>query len=758
MNRSFLLFLTVALFACDETTPVAASQFAGPAGIVIGGSEKNLLFVANSAEDALRVVDVSEGVTNNDFVESPSVFNPLRIPAGPNPTDLAVSNDGRVVAVLDPINGVLRLVDADALRVVRNGAGEVYTFALGPPGAIPVGIEPDPSSSLCLRPCLGRFFVSLSGVGQIVALSFQETGEGPRIGLDQIYDTGGRPQRMAASADGALLFAIDAASDEVVRVDRSTGAVERRSTVAPASDLAVSGDGSILMVARPSLRDILIFDDIGAGLTELPAFSRTSPQFRCISPCADESVCEGAHPATRSICTADDFSTLNASSQPYDALYLGIIPRRIEALSTTLGHPDLRLDCTDENSSSVRERLDEYAVVVGEDNFGQTSSIRWLSIREPDGTLLPRIAENGFCQDPEVLVEEVSFTLDDGTLVELDDFVDVCPDVPLDSRMEPQARFQCLRYTPLDEDPQMPPPEEEKTGVLIQPGVRPGFTVWRLDWEPPLSNLRRLQGGGRLDDPPDGFAPGEVLTDLDLDLSESGIEIGDVVSILSSPDLSQAECSAALETGASCELERRVIGFAGDGVILGPSAFDPANTEIDPLPVACFGGQSGLSYEIRAGDSFTVGRTGNTQVGRVRPGELFGPGGREGRLEGLLFRIRDDLVTRPDLSACERYPTEGESPLSPQLRRTTEDQFATFFFTVQDSTLFQLPGRAAPDSQTLRPGQGNAPNSTLVAVAPASASTETTYMFVTYEASDTVLIFRPGLPAAVEGLDYDVID
>lgn len=757
MNRLFFLTAAIALMACEDTNPVAASQFAGPAGLVLAGSGHNLLFVANSAEDAIRVVDVSRGVTRNRFLESPSVFNPLRIPIGPNPTELAVSDDGRVIAVLDPIGGVLRLVDADAQRVVRNGAGDVYTFALGPAGSLPVSLEPDPDASRCLAPCLGRFFVSLSGLGQLVSLSFQETSDGFRMALDEVYETGGRPQRMAASPDGAFLFAIDAASDEVIRVDRTSGAVERRPIGAPGSDLAVSGDASVLMVARPVFRDVLIFDDIANAWSVRPAYSRAAPSFDCVSPCSDESVCEGAHPANTSVCSADEFTRLEASSQPYDALYLGVIPRRIEALSVSRGQPPLSLRCEDDDlETEDNKSISEYAVVIGEDNFGQASSIRWISVREPDGTLLPRIAENGFCEEPEVVVESVAFTLPDGQPVELDDFLDPCPDIPLGSDLEPQARFQCLRYTALDDDPNAPTPDAEKSGLLMLPGVRPGFSPWRLDWEPALDGLRRVQGGGRLDQTPEGFVPGEVLTDVDLDLAASRIEIGDIVRVLSSPDLSDPDCNAALDTGAACELERRVLGFADDGLVLGPSALDPANTTPEALPVTCFGAQ--LSYEVRAGDSFTVGRPGNPQAGRVRIGELFGPGGRAGQRDGVVFRIRDDLEARSELDACERYPEDGESPLSPQLRRTTEDQSGTFFFSIDDPTLFQLPGRIERGSPDLRSGQGVVPAGTHVAIAPRDENTEDTYMFVSYEASDTVLIFRPAAPGAVEELDYDLID
>ncbi|MEL6547526.1 MAG: hypothetical protein AAFQ82_23085, partial [Myxococcota bacterium] len=85
MKRSTILLALVwaALTGCEDTNTVPASQFAGPSGIAIGGAERDLLFVANSAEDAVRVLDVSAGVANSAFVSSPSVFNPLRVPVGP---------------------------------------------------------------------------------------------------------------------------------------------------------------------------------------------------------------------------------------------------------------------------------------------------------------------------------------------------------------------------------------------------------------------------------------------------------------------------------------------------------------------------------------------------------------------------------------------------------------------------------------------------------------------------------------------------
>ncbi|MEM6733069.1 MAG: hypothetical protein AAF658_16045, partial [Myxococcota bacterium] len=279
LNSALVCSVLTVSVGCEDDATTAAALLSGPSGLALAGTIEERLFIANSAEDAVRVLDFSApvgssappSVNNADFVRAPNVFSPLRIPVGPNPTDLVASDDRRVVAVLDPVGSALRLIDADTLLLVRDEDGEVYTFALGEGGSLPVSLVADPAG--CIGSCLGRFFVSLSGLGQVVLLRFEElvadspedAAGGFRVALEQIYVTGGRPQRLAATQDGRFVFATDPESDEVIRIDRVTGFVDRRAVGGPPGDIAVAGDGSAVLVARPRFRDVVVMDDIAGG-------------------------------------------------------------------------------------------------------------------------------------------------------------------------------------------------------------------------------------------------------------------------------------------------------------------------------------------------------------------------------------------------------------------------------------------------------------------------------------------------------------
>lgn len=762
--------LLLSTAACDDDDVGSAALLSAPSGLTVAGSARDQLFIANSAEDALRVLDLSDGINDADFVAGPSVFNPLRIPVGPSPSDVIASDDGRVVAVLDPIGAALRLVDADSRLLQRTSDGDVYIYPLGPENSAPVDLEPDPTG--CFGSCLGRFFVSLSGTGQVLTLSFIETDDGFRVGLESVFEVGGRPQRIAASPDGRLLFTVDADSDEVVRIDRLSGVVDRQPVGAPPGDVAVSGDGTTLLVARPVLRDVLLFSDIAGAWSVFPSDSRLSPPLICLEACAPEAIpgdgeaqenadddaleCVGSHPANSAVCHRD-FEGLELSGVPYQALYVGVIPRRIETMSTLRGHLPLEVDCfiDDDEDPSITATIDEYAVVIGESNFAQPSTNRWITLRdEVGGELAPALSENGGCQEGQVTISDLrlSFVTDEddggepvldanGDVIsierdaELSDFLTDCPELP------ELARFECLDVFD-DEDVR-----DESLGVVVVPGGRPGSTEWRLEWEAPLVGLRRTAGGGTL------TGGGQVLSDEDFELTERQVRINDIVRILTAPRTGDEECAEALGNPDTipdpCNFERRVIGYRsaeelGDGFEFGGLVLGG-----EQLPASCFSTEGALSYEIRAGDSFVVGRTGNTQAGRVRIGEIFGPGGEFGRQEGVVFQMRSDLSGDiEETDACVRYSDDNLNR-SPQIVR---DQL--FRFIVEDTTLFLEPGRDRLSELTSF-GAGASPSAAVLGTAPVLdddgvVTDAFDYLFVTYEATDTLLIFRPDQPLSTD--------
>lgn len=765
-----LLFLSTV--GCDDDDVGSAALLSAPSGLTVAGSARDQLFIANSAEDALRVLDLSEGINDADFVAGPSVFNPLRIPVGPSPSDVIASDDGRVVAVLDPIGAALRLVDADSRLLQRTSDGDVYIYPLGPENSAPVDLEPDPTG--CFGNCLGRFFVSLSGTGQVLTLSFVEEDDGFQIGLESVFEVGGRPQRIAASPDGRLLFTVDADSDEVVRIDRLSGVVDRQPVGAPPGDVAVSGDGTTLLVARPVFRDILMFSDIAGAWSVFPSDSRLSPPLLCLEACATEAdpgdgdsesdesgdedalECLGSHPANSAICHRD-FQGLELSGVPYQALYVGVIPRRIETMSTLRGHLPLEVDCfiDDDEDPSTTETIDEYAVVIGESNFAQPSTNRWITLRNDiGGELVPTLSENGECEEGQVTISDLrlSFVTDEddggepvldanGDVIsverdaELSDFLTDCPELP------ELARFECLDV--FDDDDV----RDESLGVVVVPGGRPGGTEWRLEWEAPLVGLRRTAGGGTL------TSAGQVLSDEDFELTERQVRINDIVRILTSPRTGDEECAEALgnptTTPESCTFERRVVGYRSAEELGDDFEFGGLVLGGEQLPASCFPTVGALSYEVRAGDTFVVGRSGNTDVGRVGIGEIFGPGGEFGRQEGVVFQIRGDLSGDvEETDACARYSDDNPNR-SPQVIR---DQL--FRFIVDDNTLFLEPGRDRLSELTSF-GAGASPSAAFLGSAPVLdddglVSDEFDYLFVTYEATDTLLIFRPDQPLSTD--------
>ena len=781
-RMTLVLATALALSACEDDVAQAATAFNGPSATALAGSNFDKLFIANASADALQVLDMAPGIDDAEFVTGPSVFNPLLIPVGPNPVDLVASEDGRVVAVLDPLGAAVRLVDADSRRIIREADGEPYVYTLGEPSTEPVAFAPDPNP--CLTSCLGRFFVSLAGTGQILTLSFVEGEDGFRLGLDDVFDLGGRPQRMSATSDGRFVFAADSTTDEVVRVDRFTGELVRQPVGAPPGDIAVSGDDSALLVLRPSLRDLLVFGDIAGSLSVFDADADLSPQISCLNECGeDATLCAGSHPATQALCAEPGFDGL--SQEPaistYPGVFLDVIPRRIAALSTTRGQEPLRLRCEriapmDDEDAEEQRFVDEYAVVIAEAVETRQSTIRWISLRELEGgTLAPKVAENGFCNSVEDQPGRVCvpqnlnvFTLEEERDPLVTDYISPCPSAP------DRNRFVCLNAVDTCDEGEVAT-IDPAAGVVIQPGAAEGSVEWRLEWEAPYVNS--ASGGGTLLSPGSEFPGATVISDENGDLTEAGVRIGDIVDILTSPRDTVAECADALEAiGADeelCNFERRVIGYEPPrdgrefgGLVLGGQFI---GDEIRPLPIECFGTDGAVSYRVRVGDAFQVSVAGR-RSGRAAIGELFGAGADTGQSESAMFRIRTDftregvddplpLDARVTTPACERYSDDPITEDSTQEERLTamasqlqRDQI--FRFSIRDRTLVQFAGRLDSSQGSVSAGSG--PSSVIYGEAPAvSATGRLGYLFVTYETTDAMLIFRPARPEATDERDVD---
>ncbi|MEL6546765.1 MAG: hypothetical protein AAFQ82_19215, partial [Myxococcota bacterium] len=113
---------------------------------------------------------------------------------------------------------------------------------------------------------------------------------------------------------------------------------------------------------------------------------------------------------------------------------------------------------------------------------------------------------------------------------------------------------------------------------------------------------------------------------------------------------------------------------------------------------------------------------------------------------------------RSELSACERYPPDGTRALAiPLIRGTLDDPFG-FVFTVTDAAIEQRSGSLVSDSFPLAPGRGASPSGVYVGDAPRLSDERATFLFITYEATDTLLIIRPDLPVQISEPDYEVLN
>ena len=111
---SFALVLMVA-WGCSTAATEIDANFDMPTGLTVAGTTGQRLFIANSGEAALQVIELGEDLASLDPVEGPSFYFPLRIPGGPAPEEIASTEDGRFVVVLNWVTNKLHIIDADTL-------------------------------------------------------------------------------------------------------------------------------------------------------------------------------------------------------------------------------------------------------------------------------------------------------------------------------------------------------------------------------------------------------------------------------------------------------------------------------------------------------------------------------------------------------------------------------------------------------------------------------------------------------------------
>lgn len=468
-----LLALTL-LLACSSTTTTAPSNLSNPAGMAMAGPGLHDLYVADPGEGAVQVlrfgtnpVVTNPTVANYAWLTAPSFYFPLRIPVGPYlvatyPTGLAATADGRYVVVLDALGEALYVIDAnppqgaDPLLVMEADGVTPVSLHLGPPGAAPVSLKAAPVATLCSptadQPsCTYDFYITLSGQGAIAIAELTESIPASSgltaatLDLRNVLAVGGAPMQLAVSPNNQFLFATDAALPtlagpaQFVRVEIGTGAVSHiqlppvitsGSTLqsvpseqrALGGAIEVSGDGRVVIVARPSLQDLVFFD--GAD-TETPTLvdasqsvgtaddpnrvSRPVPNCRrqcsnlTTTPDANCTSLDQAHPSDLAMCMNPNGSLGDSSVYTsYHGLYLGSSPERLLAFhhddqNATSDLP-LFAYCSAGNLATV---ANDYVLVATDRDPLTDGTLTFVSWdRAPDsltGTLRPRIVRSDTC-------------------------------------------------------------------------------------------------------------------------------------------------------------------------------------------------------------------------------------------------------------------------------------------------------------------------------------------------------------------------
>ncbi len=703
----------LAVTACEEAEIIIGASLSSPMGLAVANKR---LFVANHAEDALLVLDVAGGLESVQYSESPSRYFPVRIPAGSGPTDLAATADGRFVVVLDVYGEALRLVDAGSKStstpvLVREAPADlespILEVSVGPPGSRPSTLVASPAACE-LDDCAGRVFVALAGQGAIVSWLVLTGEAGSRIELERVYSVGGEPARLSVSPNGLLIFATDLASPELLRIDRLTGAVERRELGDVGGPLAVSQDGKLVVVGRPALRDLVVFAEADGGALGLidadPPFAPL-PDPACLQVCGDPDRCAWEHPADRALCM-NGTGGLAATSETYRALYLDSVPAHIATLGVAAGHRPLRVVCGSPT-------YDEFALVVGVDGY-----VRLVGLLATGRSLpAPVLGSAAPCAvssvTPERYEVEVANNVatrkvtDPATgefIVEtLGTLFAACPATP------DRARLRCFT--------------SGEGGVVIAPG-NTGERLWDISWEGVLVN--RNPGAGdfpcRKSDTDTCGGATTTFTDRALDLGAYAIREDDILEILTTPTCAPSTL---------CSYERRIetVDRSEDLAVI---------TLKEPLDPGCFRGGGVIDYRIRVGDAFLAERAHDRGSGeRVRPGQTFGPGGDVGKSYGQLFKLKS-LANTASAPSCDRYEADGSVKAT-----ATQDPLLArnrLYRVVFRDQAVPFTAAYAFDRFGVKSGPAGRLPAAITVHKPARGDT---MAFISYAATDTLLGFVP---------------
>ncbi|MEK7703920.1 MAG: hypothetical protein AAB426_03090 [Myxococcota bacterium] len=657
--------------ACSDSTPSANVSFSMPLGVAVAGTDGRDLFIAQGGESSLSVVEMGESLRKHDWVPSAAQYFPLRIPAGARPEEMVATEDGKFLVVLDTLYDELYLIDAVGRQQVVDDAGEPVRLSLAGSGARSLIRTATQCPATPAVPCHGPFYVALADVGAVLTIEIHEGAVDGTATLvaGRLYAVGGEPGHLAMSAKAPWLFAADASTNEVVRLDLDSGVVDRTDVGAVAGPLGVSTDGQLLVVSRPVWRDVIVLRGLDNAQLELvDADAPATPALGCLRRCddVDPTSCAQAHPADRALCSADDGLH---SAGTYPGLYLGGVPAAVVMVGTEGGYAPINVSCTKTDPANPGDTLtesqshNELALVITHPGTQTSATVHFIVLDAAGATrAVAALANSKHCYDPPAGVH-----VTDGagvTAVGLHSYLDLAPLAPTD-------RSSFVLPEVVDANGEPIPSSPDFGRLRLRPGVGASGT-WQFEWEPKL--VDHDTGGS--------IAGDGTFSDGDTDFASVGVQAGDYLEILS-PALARIEgCRAGLPaaygTGTethACGLERRIAGVSDDGRKL---------TFATPLPEACFSSGS-IAYRVRVGNAFML--SAGAQKPRIAPAERFGAGGEVGERSRAMFKLQDlgfDRDTSAPWDACSWYDDTGgalqghDSLLSrgPVFGFTTSDGFA----------------------------------------------------------------------------------
>lgn len=645
-----LLVCAFFLTSCAPAEPLPAAFFSAPGGMALAGRAFDRLFVANTGKDTLQMVQLAPKMMQVDTVAGAARYFPLNIPVGPSPSEIAATADGRYVLSLDSINDAVQLIDATNMARVRDAAGQVVSLALGSPGNDPttmLGAQQacTPSEKAPASDCLGRAYVAMRALGAIAVVDVRQSHSDQSVFLqiDRMAVVGGSPMRLATDLNETALFITDAQAPELVRLSlvAQNASVQRFDLGAIGGPVAVSQDGTFVVVGRPAEQDLLAFvsdaGQVGQGtLHILPANAVWTPAPTCLQLCnqPEISACQGAHEADQGLCVAQG-GLAAEPNHTYAGLYIGGIPAQLAGLGADARGRLVTASC--ESPTRGREaRGFQQAMAVAQ----LDGTLRLVGLRDAEGAPNIALLDAGYCRSPS-LSRFVNQTMP------LADVLAACPSFDANSN-----RFFCIG-------------EGQEQGVVTALRGQANGQAWGVVWEGPVMGGESSRAGiidaeGQLVVPTAQLSQMQIVPQAAARFGQAA-QGGDILQVLTPPSAHDAVCQEALVHGTqSCQFERRITALEADPVTKQTTLRLSA-----PLPKACFPSQTNV--RILAGDAFVVvpvDQTGAAGAGvmRLSPGDSFGPGLVANQTPNFSFTIRHDLDAAAQAPSCSRYDRSQPGP------------------------------------------------------------------------------------------------